>query len=300
MRVVIAVRPGPAPEWIEEASRGFPLAEPVEVVLVSALDLPRPPLTSPGRAASGLYGAALQTMRADTERAGSDAAEALRRRLTPRFARVDVRIVDARAAAAVIQTAAGWKADLILIGPGPGPGPLRLLLGSVTSDVVRRAPCPVLVAGPDLGPIRRVLAATDGSLHAEAALRFLAGLPIAADSWIRLCAVAEPVPGEWRTRLGGLGRRPVGLAPLDELQHRTARRSLARAREVLAGVACPTQESLRTGNPRRVLANEIAEWAPDLLVLGARGRTAGPDAPFGSLTAALLGRPACPTLVVRA
>ena len=51
---------------------------------------------------------------------------------------------------------------------------------------------------------------------------------------------------------------------------------------------------------RHELTDELERWGPDLLVLGARGRTAGPDVALGSLTETLLGRAPCPSLIVRA
>ena len=46
----------------------------------------------------------------------------------------------------IIDYAAGWHADLILVGSGGHKGLGRLLFGSVANSVVRQAPCSVLVA----------------------------------------------------------------------------------------------------------------------------------------------------------
>ncbi len=234
MRVVIAVKPGTGGEWIEAALRRLPLPDPLDIVLVSAVHIPRPPLTSPGRHARGLYWAAVGVLRTEAERAAKRTTDLLQQRLARRASRVAVRILAAQPAIAIVQAATAWGAELILTG-GPSRGALgRALLGSVPADVVRMAACPVLVAGPRVGQMRRVLAATDGSLHAEAALRFLAALPVPPSSEVRVCAIAEVSSPGWVAPL--LTRwRQKHEPPHTELQHRAALRSLARAQAILAG-----------------------------------------------------------------
>jgi nucleotide-binding universal stress UspA family protein len=300
MRVVIAVKPGTGCEWIEAALRLLPLPDPLDIVLVSAVHIPRPPLTSPGRHARRLYWAALGALRTEAEQVAKRTTDLIQQRFASRAARVTVRILAARPAIAIVQAATVWGAELILTG-GPSRGALgRALLGSVSADVVRTAGCPVLVAGPRVGQIQRVLAATDGSLHAEAALRFLAALPVLPSSEVRVCAIAEVSSPGWVAPLLTCWRQEHEVARLTERQHRAALRSLARAQTILAGSPCRTQTSLRTGEVRHELTEELERWGPDLLVLGARGRTAGPDVALGSLTETLLGRALCPSLVVRA
>jgi nucleotide-binding universal stress UspA family protein len=52
------------------------------------------------------------------------------------------------AASAIVAVAKKWRADLIVIG-SHGRGKVKgILLGSVSQDVLRKAPCPILVAPP--------------------------------------------------------------------------------------------------------------------------------------------------------
>ena len=46
----------------------------------------------------------------------------------------------------IARAAAEWRADLIVIGSHGRTGVRRVLLGSVAEEVMRNAPCPVLVA----------------------------------------------------------------------------------------------------------------------------------------------------------
>jgi universal stress protein A len=48
----------------------------------------------------------------------------------------------------IVDSAAGWHADVILLGSGGHKGVGRLLLGSVAESVVRHAGCSVLVVRP--------------------------------------------------------------------------------------------------------------------------------------------------------
>jgi nucleotide-binding universal stress UspA family protein len=166
----------------------------------------------------------------------------------------------------------------------------------VSDDVVRAAPCPVLVVKRRVARFERMLVATDGSLHAEAAVRFVATLAIPPTAELRVCAVSETpdtVPGT------GRDGRAAMLVLLTETETRTAVHAVTSALDILAALACPIQSSVRHGDARRELSEEVRRWVPDLLVLGARGRTAAREAPLGRVTETLLRQARCPTLVYR-
>jgi nucleotide-binding universal stress UspA family protein len=300
VRIVIAVDPSHPSGSIASALSSFPLPEPLDIVVVSALSVRPPPLTSPGPVARRLYGGAMAALHAEAWHAAARAAERVRENLAPRAVRVAVRISDRAPALAIVEAAVWWSADLVLTGPSGASRVRRALLGSVPDDVVRTAACPVLVAKRSSARWQRVLAATDGSLHAEAALRFLASLPLPGSSEVRVCSVAEPPATGWIARLSGHSWGQDVPPLLGELQARTMRRSIAAAQEILAALPCPILPSLRAGNVHCELADEVARWVPDLLVLGARGRTAGPETALGSLTEAVLRGTTCSALVVRA
>jgi nucleotide-binding universal stress UspA family protein len=165
----------------------------------------------------------------------------------------------------------------------------------VSDEVVRAAPCPVLVAKRRVARLERMLVATDGSLHAEAALRFVAALPVPPTAELRVCAVSETPDA-----LVGSGRdRRAAMLLLAETEKRTAIQAVTRALDVLTPLACPIQSSVRHGEAGQELADEVRRWVPDLLVIGARGRTAGRGVALGRVTESLLRLAACPTLVYR-
>lgn len=299
MRLVIALEPHADPTWVEEGIRTFPLSDPLDIALVSALDVPRPPLTSPGPAARRLYGGAIAGLRRDAQQGAERAVEALRAALRPRAASVAVRIVEGRAVSAILHAAQSWNADLVLVGSS-GRGALsRALLGSVSDEVVRAAPCPVLIAKRRVASFERMLVATDGSRHAEEALRFVAALPVPPTAELRVCAVSEAPEAPPHPLPPGRDRRAGMLALLAEVEKRAAVQAVTKALRILTPLSCPIQSSVRHGDAGRELAEEVHRWVPDLLVLGARGRTASREVALGRVTESLLRQARCPTLVFR-
>jgi nucleotide-binding universal stress UspA family protein len=296
MRVVVALEPDADTTWVAEAISTFPLTDPLDLVLACALDLPRPPLSSPGPAARRLYGEAVAGLRQEAQQRAETVVETLRAALRFRTASVAARIVDGRPVPVVLHAARSWNADLILMR-GSTRGALgRAILGSVPDEVVRAAPCPVLVTKRRVASFDRLLVATDGSQHSEAALRFVAALPVPPTAELRVCAVSEPPEsGAWP----GRDARADSLLLLAETEKRTAVQAITKAFDILAAMSCPIQSSVRHGDAGRELADEVRRWVPDLLVIGARGRTAARTVTLGRVTESLLREAACPTLVYR-
>jgi nucleotide-binding universal stress UspA family protein len=139
-----------------------------------------------------------------------DAMEAEAKRIVIKVARriaapdltVQTQVLRGRAATALLEQVAEFKADLVVVG-NRGRGPFEsAVLGSVSAEVVDHCPVPVLVARRD--HIARILLGEDGSRSAAAAAdtvrrwSALHGAPIrvlSVATWthngIRGCAVAE-------------------------------------------------------------------------------------------------------------
>ncbi len=296
MRVIVAVDPNTDPRWVENALQVFPFGDPLDVVLVSALDVPRPPLTSPGRMARRLYGSAIAGLLADARRAAEQVVRRLEARLASRAVSITARIVDGRPTPVILDAAMALAADIILTGPSSRGVVSRALLGSVSDEVVRSAPCPVLVAKRWVSSLQRVLVATDGSHHAEAAVRYLSKLPVPASTEVRVCVVSEASPRSLLPLLRGHGELRSMLLAMDK---QGAVRAMERAHSILADPSRDTQSSLRTGDAGHELTEEVNRWVPDLLVIGARGRTAGPKVSLGRVAEVVLRATRCPALVVR-
>jgi nucleotide-binding universal stress UspA family protein len=181
---------------------------------------------------------------------------------------------------AILDSATAHECDAIVLGRR-GQGVLRsALLGSVSSEAVRRSPLPVIVvnetlAPPEPGPLA-ILVALDGSAAAERAARFTTRLAQAsAGAMIHLLhvqptmTVAEAVLGP-RDQL------------LDHWSGSGAERAFDKVRRMLAESALPWQEHTKPGHePGDAIALAAADLRCSLIAMGTRG--------LGPLAGRLLG-----------
>jgi len=151
--------------------------------------------------------------------------------------------------------------DLLVIGP-KGPGLLKGVgLGSTAEWLVQHPPSPLVVARTG-APTRRVLAAHDGSPHAQRALTTLAGLPWVAGVELVVLTVDD-------------GRADVDAAS-------------ALVDEALAGAPVEAVRVVATDrDPTTVILQEYRAREPDLLVLGTVGLTGWRRLRLGSTAGAV-------------
>jgi nucleotide-binding universal stress UspA family protein len=165
------------------------------------------------------------------------------------------------------------EADLVVIGPR-GKSPLeRLLVGSTANALLSAPPSPVLVVRTR-GPVRRVIACTDGSPHAAAAIRALAALPLAASASVTVLGVYDD------------------RSPVDE--------GLAEARAILAEAGIEATTQTEEGMVPGIVLREIDELGADLVVLGTRGLTGLRRLWLGSTASAIAQSAPCSVLVASA
>jgi universal stress protein E len=185
-------------------------------------------------------------------------------------------------------------ADLLVVGATAG-GRLHRRLGSTADRVLRRATCPVLVVRGDLriSP-HKILAPVDLS-------------PLAAESFL--------------TGLNLLGQMSGGAAPevealfvLSMIQRQVApqftpeqvdrfaaeelRRFVEAHADARAGGAGEMRRKVRTGNTREEIFAEIADFRPDLVLLGTHGTGGFDRLVIGSVAADITREASCSVLVV--
>ena len=183
--------------------------------------------------------------------------------------RVETALARGRPGDAIIREAEAVNADVIIAGARDQGRVAATLLGSVSTDIVERAQCSVLIARGT--SFARVMFATDGSAAAAVATRLLAEWPLFATSRIRVVGVGESAPSyagivmsadELRAGVGEtLG--PTATAT-EAIVGQTVRLLTSTHRDVEAHV--------RIGDPGREIVASAGEWAADLVVLGSNSQ----------------------------
>jgi nucleotide-binding universal stress UspA family protein len=244
-----------------------------------------------------------------------DAAEldALRARTAARFAaapaagiELDVFLDTGAPADRILDRAAALPADLIVMGTHGSRGFERLMLGSVTERVLRRACCPVLTVPPRAHatsrlPFRRLLCAVDFSEPSLAALQFAASLAVESDAALTLLHVLEwpwnePPPPDFAELPAPQG---PALAEYRRYRESMASAELEALRPAAARGATPPTTRLRHGKPYVQILEAAAEEGSDLIIVGVHGRNPVDMSLFGSTANQIVRRATCPVLTLR-
>jgi nucleotide-binding universal stress UspA family protein len=184
--------------------------------------------------------------------------------------------------------------DLIVIGTHGRTGFAHLLLGSVTEQVVRHAPCSVLAVRPDSEPrpFTHVLCPMDFSDYSRQAIDLAVQTVHPGGAGITLLRVLE------------LPITYTGEPPLPDLYRNLDRHSAelleAAAAELRSRVAVPVVTQSRVGRPG---AETLAVLDDDptftLVVMGSYGRTGIKRVLLGSVAEKVVRHAKCPVLVAR-
>lgn len=208
------------------------------------------------------------------------------------------------AASEILDRAGSIPCDLIVMGTHGRSGFDRLILGSVTEKVIRKATCPVLTVPrrtDDAIPIpdrlfTRILCAidfSDASLHA---LEYAFSLVQNADTHVTLVHVVEVTPA------------PQSEAPVD-IEARALDAYVAAAAEARAErlhrivpdsvrALCTVEQTLAIGKAHREILRIADERDSDVIVLGAHGLGI-PQLLFGSTAHQVVRQAHCPVLTSR-
>jgi nucleotide-binding universal stress UspA family protein len=181
------------------------------------------------------------------------------------------------------------KRDGLLVVGSQGLDALdRFMLGSISTNLIHHATCPVLVIKEEARPLRRMTLAIDGSPSSAKALRFI---------------VSKFQPD----RSSGKGRRrlihvsvvhvmPLVKYPgLEEAGRKLLEESVAKL--VKAGFTAESQ--WRLGKPAEEIMEAAAKHHADVIVMGAKGMGAIVRFLLGSVSTRVVQHANCSVLVVR-
>lgn len=234
-----------------------------------------------------------QALRADGERLVEAGCHAL----AASCPAVESQVLEGDPRERIVEAAREWKADLLMVG-ARGLGDLAgALLGSVSTAVVRRARCPVLVIKGRPSELRRAVVAVDGSEDSLAAARFLAALPLPRRMAVRLLAVLDLPPA----MAPAAGLAPAVLTTPEELfgeRRATLEGMLSRLAAGLRTIASEVECSVVVGRSAAEIVSAANEPGVDLVVVGARGLGRVRRCLVGSVSERVLHHAECPVLVV--
>jgi nucleotide-binding universal stress UspA family protein len=182
---------------------------------------------------------------------------------------------------AIVTEAGKLRPDLVILGRRGITALARILMGSVTAQVIGHSPVNVLVVpqGAALG-FQRLLVPSDGSPYSEAAWKL--ALVLAGRAKSRLLGVTvAPEKGD-ATEAQGLIE-----------QMRTAAQRAGVPGKAFQGVV------LRGVAPETGIVEQAIKAEVDLIVMGSHGRTGLQKLLMGSVTERVIGHTPCPVLVVK-
>ncbi|MFI5177059.1 MAG: universal stress protein [Vicinamibacterales bacterium] len=201
----------------------------------------------------------------------------------------------------ILQQTRALPADLVVMGTHGRSGFERLLLGSVTERVLRKASCPVLTVPPGSAeaperpaPFRKILCPLDFSPASLNALRYALSLAEESGGQLVLLHVLDwpldrPDPSGAGVELHA-HRRHLQDEALQEL--RVAVPDEART-------WCTATELVGIGKPYDVILGTARERDADLIVMGVHGRHVMELHVFGSTTDHVIREATCPVMTIR-
>lgn len=208
----------------------------------------------------------------------------------------------------ILKQANAMHADLLVIGTHGRSGFDRLVLGSVTEKVLRKAECPVLTVprrAPDAVPtaavvFKRILCPVDFSDCSMHALNYATSLAQEADAHLTVLHVMtyemELTP-DMSESLIAYGH--LNAADFRRACEENSRERLRAAVSDTVRAYCTVETMLATGKPYREILRVAAEQRADLIVMGVQGRGVTDLMFFGSTTQHVVRQATCPVLTLR-
>jgi nucleotide-binding universal stress UspA family protein len=181
------------------------------------------------------------------------------------------------------------KRDGLLVVGSKGLDALdRFMLGSVSTNLIHHATCPVLVVKAEAAPVRRITLATDGSDASAKALEFVR-------------AKFQP-----DLSIGKGGREPIHVSVIHvmpflkypELKE-TGRRLVEQSVRTLIEAGFTAEPVCQLGKPAEEIMKIASKHHADLIVMGAKGLGAIARFLLGSVSTRVVQHATCSVLVVR-
>ena len=181
----------------------------------------------------------------------------------------------------IVRLADDQHADLIVMGRRGRRGLALMMVGDSTRKVIGYADCSVLVVPRAAGIWqKRILVATDGSRHGERAAEAAGQIAKIFSLPISVVSVLRP--------------------KFDDVRRAEARMEVDRVKEALALEGIEVDSAvLYDADPAAAIVESARQHDADLIVMGSHGRTGLGRLLLGSVAERVIGKAACPVLVVK-
>jgi nucleotide-binding universal stress UspA family protein len=235
------------------------------------------------------------------DRTAEITAKHAERAISRRWPDGHARVVDSSPVEGILDEAKRVRADVIVLGWRGHGAVRRLLTGSVSRGVTRRAPCSVLVVRRPRREFRRIVIGLDGSSNAARAVDFLATVTPPRGGHVTLLTVVDTmhVPTHGLAPAGARATVAAEVSRINKERREEARKDLARAAKVLSSAGWKTDQAVAEGAPLRELLRTVAKARADMLIVGARGVTGLRHLLVGSIAEGALNASSVPVLIVR-
>ena len=197
---------------------------------------------------------------------------------------------------AIVKYADENEVDLIALGTHGRRGLRRMLLGSVTEEVLRTAPCPVLVTRASeekqdetKEATHRLIVPIDFSGASRAALRYAGQVAPLYDASLHLLHVIEDqfTPSEYELTT----KKPKSA----DIRVR-AERALNEWKQELSTAATSVTTQVERGRPEEGIIEAAADGEKAMIVMATQGRTGWRRTMMGSVAESVIRAAPCPVL----
>jgi nucleotide-binding universal stress UspA family protein len=221
---------------------------------------------------------------------------------------IEVTIREGSPATEILSHAVDLKADLLVMGTHGRSGFERLLLGSVTEKVIRKASCPVLTvprhhhdalpATPVL--FKQILCPVDFSDCSMRGLNYAMSLAQETDAHVtvvHVMAFGVDATADMYDTIMTDDR--LSLADYRTRREEDVRQRMKEAVPEIGAAYCRVDTMVSSGKPSREILRIAAEQQTDLIVIGVQGRGAADLMFLGSTTNHVVRAATCPVLTLR-
>jgi len=287
MNVLVATDGSKYGGWALNWVATLPLAEPAKITALHVLDLASlraPFLSQPVMAGTERY------IQEEIQRMEARSAKTLKE-ATQQLASLNLKGTVRKEQGAVAPTILkrAPKRDGLLVVGSQGLDALdRFMLGSVSTNLIHHATCPVLVVKGEAAPLRQITLATDGSDASAKALKFV---------------LTRLQPGR---STGKGGRAPIHVSVLHVMPlimypglKEAGKKLLEQTVQKLIKAGFTAEPLCYLGNPAEEIMKTASQQKADLIVMGAKGLGAIARFLIGSVSTRVVQHAKGAVLVVR-